>query len=160
MNWLTFDQWVWMNEWVEKPWNGHELYILMSLYLSTTLHTWHGSSHILVVLVQEPKSWMEAQSSCLLATKEILKSNGLLVNNTDNAIWVNLHGGKWMWSDGTRPSFTHWQSNMPNICRLNELCTISHNGGWETQSCTEKFPSFCHSEFVCWLWSEVRLVRF
>lgn len=86
---------------------------------------------------------MEAQSSCQLATKKTLESKGLLVNN-DKGIWVNLHEGEWMWSDGARLSFTRWQSNMPPS-RLNESCAALHNGGWETQDCTKRFPFFCHN---------------
>lgn len=94
---------------------------------------------------------MEAQRFCPLATKKTLESKGLLVNNM-SGIWVNLHEGEWMWSDGARPFFTGWQSNMPDASHLNESCAAFHNGGWETQNCTERFPFFCHnSEFLCWL---------
>ncbi|XP_076144849.1 uncharacterized protein LOC143127315 isoform X2 [Alosa pseudoharengus] len=71
------------------------------------------------VRIEKPKTWMDAQSYCQetqgqLATTEGLKADDRLVNDTDKAIWVNLQGRNWTWSDGYEPSFTYWRRNWPS----------------------------------------------
>ncbi|XP_062372849.1 C-type mannose receptor 2-like [Sardina pilchardus] len=101
-------------------------------------------SHSFVLI--EKKTWMDAQSHCQVATAEGLNAEGLLVNRTDKAIWVNLQGRNWTWSDGDEPSFTNWHRNWPKAS-VTCAAVFQNPGGqgeWEPQDCTERSPFFCY----------------
>ncbi|XP_060883053.1 asialoglycoprotein receptor 2-like [Labrus mixtus] len=100
------------------------------------------------ILVNETKTWTEAQRYCRerytdLASVRNQSENdqikGLLKNSNT---WIGLHRDSWGWSDGSPYSLRKWATNRPRS-GFGTPCALLHRGLWEDMNCdTERY-------FVC-----------
>ncbi|XP_030279544.1 galactose-specific lectin nattectin-like [Sparus aurata] len=63
--------------------------------------------------------------------------------------WIGLFDaiqeGKWLWTDGSRLTFTRWARKRPDNFRGKEHCTHMYSRGnvWNDINCDAKLPSVC-----------------
>ncbi|XP_066517951.1 macrophage mannose receptor 1-like [Hoplias malabaricus] len=118
------------------------------------------------VLVNENKTWTEAQSYCRqkytdLATvnnmEEMMNLNTTLKDKTTSSVWIGLNRGntgRWLWSlaDGGLYSegeeYRNWSLGQPDNAGGIEYCgTIFYcNGKWNDDSCNKTHPFVCYDE--------------
>ncbi|XP_052417765.1 C-type mannose receptor 2-like [Carassius gibelio] len=111
-----------------------------------------------IVLIQEPKTWTEAQSYCRekytdLATVQSDEDRAKLKEaanavNFQSLAWVGFYRVSWGWSyQNTPASYTMWESWDPDLPKTSEACvSVQANGRWGDRGCTEKDYFFCQTD--------------
>ncbi|XP_041103278.1 lactose-binding lectin l-2-like [Polyodon spathula] len=106
------------------------------------------------------KTWADAELHCLslggnLASvhsdddnqfiQDLIKSNEKKVSLT----WLGgsdcFKEGSWVWTDGSKWDYSHWNKNEPNNQGV-ENCLHTNwggSGGWNDYSCTAQYPFVC-----------------
>ncbi len=111
------------------------------------------------VLIEEPKTWAEAQSYCRekhmdLATVQSDEDRAKLKEaandvNFQSFAWIGFYNGvlTWRWSyQNTVVSYTKWESWEPDMSRTNEACAfIDVNQRWGDVNCLEEKYFFCQT---------------
>ncbi|XP_031440811.1 lymphocyte antigen 75-like [Clupea harengus] len=108
------------------------------------------------VLIDEKKSWREAQSYCRENYIDLVSVRNQEVNKRiedkvrllqSEAVWIGLFRDNWMWSDQTNSSFRKWGKNMPDN-KTNDNCAVTKQnedeGKWRGRKCDEEHPFICH----------------
>ena len=106
-------------------------------------------------------NWNAAKSAC-----EALGSKLVIVNSQaeqraltskisgSKSMWIGLYRdpkdkSRWLWVDGSRPTYTYWNSGEPNNSGGDEDCgeMISKNRGhkWNDMPCKFSFPYICET---------------
>ncbi|XP_059396148.1 macrophage mannose receptor 1-like [Carassius carassius] len=111
-----------------------------------------------IVLIQEPKTWTEAQSYCRekytdLATVQSdedrakLKEAANAVNFLSVA-WIGFYREVWHWSYQNTPiSYVTWDTNNPNSPNTDEACVVVKTSTqWADRDCTEPHGFFCQTD--------------
>uniref|UniRef100_A0A8C7XLU3 C-type lectin domain-containing protein n=1 Tax=Oryzias sinensis TaxID=183150 RepID=A0A8C7XLU3_9TELE len=106
------------------------------------------------VLVDQQKSWLDAQAHCRsqhtdLSSIRSLAENNLLgggssTSTSPTSAWIGLHRSLWAWSDGSSATFRQFglvQSNGRDDCVLME----SSSSTWFWRPCTEYHPFLCNT---------------
>uniref|UniRef100_A0A3B5Q8F1 C-type lectin domain-containing protein n=1 Tax=Xiphophorus maculatus TaxID=8083 RepID=A0A3B5Q8F1_XIPMA len=108
-------------------------------------------------LIQEKKTWTEAQSYCRekhtdlisgtkqLQDEEVKNETSSVGNNT--YILIGLFREKWRWSDGSSFSFRNWTKGFDYQAEYKGQCatTVFGDGGrWKNENCNEKKPFICY----------------
>ena len=102
-------------------------------------------------------NWNAAKADC-----EALGSNLVVINSqaelqaltskVASTTWIGLHRdpkdkSRWLWVDGSRPNYTHWNTGEPN--GLHEECTEmypkSRGWKWNDGVCSNAFPYVCET---------------
>ncbi|GFN88644.1 metalloendopeptidase [Plakobranchus ocellatus] len=104
------------------------------------------------------KTHADAQADCVshrgtLTTSVNMKENkfirDLMGPGKSPFVWLGLTDtkteGKFVWMDGTLPTFTYWYGREPNDWgRYGEDCAhLLHNGQWNDNRCSKKFKYIC-----------------
>ena len=101
-------------------------------------------------------NWNAAKSACqaLGGTLAMVKSQAeqqALASKISHATWIGLHRdskdpSRWLWVDGTRPSYARWYSGEPN--NRNEWCGEMHvkSDGW---SWNDGYCSLSDRHYIC-----------
>ncbi|XP_068163788.1 C-type mannose receptor 2 [Antennarius striatus] len=103
---------------------------------------------------ENSKTWNEAQAYCrrmdteLAIVRNPLENNELIGRVTHvSPFWIGLKKMLWMWSDGSYPSFVHWdpaQSLPASLdCALLDVRKVCL--GMEETDCNNAFPFLCYS---------------
>ncbi|XP_062372718.1 C-type mannose receptor 2-like isoform X2 [Sardina pilchardus] len=105
------------------------------------------------VLINERKSWREAQEFCrqhhtdLVSVRDeeedqLIKEE---VGTGCKIVWIGLFRDDWTWSDQRTSSFRHWRSPFPdNQKKDNCAVTMLKQGTWEDRKCNaNEYPFFC-----------------
>ncbi|XP_023202171.1 C-type mannose receptor 2-like [Xiphophorus maculatus] len=110
-------------------------------------------------LIQEKKTWTEAQSYCRenhtdlisgtkqLQDEEVEKETSSVGN--DPYIFIGLFREKWRWSDGSSFSFRNWTKGFDYQVEYRGQCamTVFGDGGrWRNENCNEKKPFICYDD--------------
>uniref|UniRef100_A0A667WM85 C-type lectin domain-containing protein n=1 Tax=Myripristis murdjan TaxID=586833 RepID=A0A667WM85_9TELE len=71
------------------------------------------------ILVEEHKSWSEAQSYCRQSYTDLASIRNLAENEEirgliSEASWIGLFRDAWKWSDGSTMSFSKWDNSQPS----------------------------------------------
>uniref|UniRef100_A0A672LKX4 C-type lectin domain-containing protein n=1 Tax=Sinocyclocheilus grahami TaxID=75366 RepID=A0A672LKX4_SINGR len=110
-----------------------------------------------IVLIEEPKTWPEAQSYCReehvdLATVQSAEDRAKLkvaanAVNFQSVAWIGLHIVVWRWSYQLTPiSYSMWDSSQPDLYHTIEACGAVHsNGRWGDRYCTTQDNFFCQT---------------
>uniref|UniRef100_A0A3B5LLU2 C-type lectin domain-containing protein n=1 Tax=Xiphophorus couchianus TaxID=32473 RepID=A0A3B5LLU2_9TELE len=108
-------------------------------------------------LIQERKTWAEAQSYCrekhtdlISGTKQLqdeeVKKETSSVGD-DTYILIGLFREKWRWSDGSSFSFRNWTKLFDYQAEYRGQCamTVFDNGGrWRNENCDGRKPFICY----------------
>ncbi|XP_043101105.1 C-type lectin galactose-binding isoform-like [Puntigrus tetrazona] len=112
------------------------------------------------VVIQDPKTWTEAQSYCReehvdLATVQSDEDRAKLKEAANDEsfqsfAWIGFYNGvlAWRWSYlNAASSFTKWESWEPDTSRTEEACAfIDGNRLWGDASCTQEKYFFCQTD--------------
>ncbi|KAK2913239.1 hypothetical protein Q8A67_001638 [Cirrhinus molitorella] len=111
-----------------------------------------------LILIQEPKTWSEAQSHCKeyhfdLATvqtdEDRFKIQEIAASmNFSNRAWMGFYDGvfAWRWSyQDQNLGYNNWDALEDTTSRTQRMCGVIRNTGhWHVASCEEQKPSFCY----------------
>uniref|UniRef100_A0A672PA51 C-type lectin domain-containing protein n=1 Tax=Sinocyclocheilus grahami TaxID=75366 RepID=A0A672PA51_SINGR len=109
------------------------------------------------VLIEEPKTWAEAQSYCRekytdLVTVQSDADRAKLKEAVDavsftSVAWIGFYKVFWLWShQNTVISYAKWGNQEPNLLKTHEACaTVSEYEQWSDTSCTELKYFFCQT---------------
>ena len=66
--------------------------------------------------------------------------------------WIGLHRdpkdiSRWLWIDGTRPTYTNWNTGEPNGLheRCGEIWTSAYKWRWNDESCSSARQYVCET---------------
>ena len=118
-----------------------------------------------------PKNWMHIQGSCYKTSSGTLNWNAAksacealgsklaivksqselqaLAQKVRRDVWIGLHRdprdkSRWIWVDGTRVSYSHWNKGEPNNAGGNEGCAVMYaSGKWNDIGC--RYPD----QYLC-----------
>jgi len=99
-------------------------------------------------------NWNAAKSACeTLGSKlAMIKSQAVqqaLAPKISTHTWIGLHrdpkdNSRWLWVDGTKPTYTNWDRGEPNNAGQNEACGYMRPGsGWNDAHCTYSTRYIC-----------------
>lgn len=112
-------------------------------------------------------TWGEAELQCvseganLVSIHSVEEHNfvNLLIKNfdpTQSNTWIGLTDihkeGGWMWSDGSKVRFSHWNAQEPNNSGGNENCGHTNDRSlfkWNDIHCFNKYAFVCASRTLC-----------
>ncbi|XP_078140656.1 C-type mannose receptor 2-like [Centroberyx gerrardi] len=105
------------------------------------------------ILVNESKTWTEAQSYCrerytdLASVRNQAENDEIKMKNQGSNAWIGLFRDLWKWSDGSATSFTNWntENSEPNGY-IAESCVASRYGKWEDWPCSQRFYFACYND--------------
>ena len=97
------------------------------------------------------KSACEALGSRLVVVNSKAEQQALASKITYNArTWLGFHRNhrdksRWLWVDGSKPTYTNWNSREPNSLREECAEIYPKSGGWKwnDQSCSDSFRYIC-----------------
>lgn len=132
-------------------------------YLYWLLHlTFAGKqdTNITYVLIQENKTWIDAQSYCRQHHTDLVSVR----NQTENTeiekkislrglpVWIGLFLDSWRWSDQSDSSFRNWLSGWSSTDQRYN-CTLvsshpysSHYYKWINKPCDNNYPFICYGK--------------
>ena len=121
-----------------------------------------------------PNSWINLQGSCYKFSSkalnwnaaksacEVLRSSLVVINSqtkqqaltskVSQQVWIGMHRdpkdkSRWLWVDGSRPTYTNWNTGEPN--NLHEECGMMYNKAhgwkWNDRGCSSQFPYICET---------------
>uniref|UniRef100_A0A673HXA6 C-type lectin domain-containing protein n=1 Tax=Sinocyclocheilus rhinocerous TaxID=307959 RepID=A0A673HXA6_9TELE len=109
-----------------------------------------------MILVSEPKSWMEALKQCRDRYVDLASLSSAMEQHTDenkvegvqsNYVWIGLNFlvGSWIWVYGDNIQCENWVNGGKLQCPVAHRCgalTVS-NGKWEAKPCEERLFFLC-----------------
>ncbi|XP_027893779.1 macrophage mannose receptor 1-like isoform X3 [Xiphophorus couchianus] len=117
-----------------------------------TTHKYH--------LIEERKTWLEAQSYCrekhtdlISGTKQLQEAENMMnasgfIDYWRKPIYIGLFSNTWRWSDGSGFSFEPWYLQFdyqPNRGQC-AVTVFDDEGRWRNENCTERKPFICYSD--------------
>ncbi|RXN30216.1 C-type mannose receptor 2-like protein [Labeo rohita] len=138
----------------------NEMTVIMKPYTSAWIGfcSFTGGTLLDYVLIQEQKTWDEAQTYCRknyidLATVQSTDDSANLqeaVYKMAKMAWIGLYNdiNNWRWSyQDEQIMFQNWYTGEPNNYDGHEECGVMMDiSTWNDWSCTALFPFFCYSE--------------
>ena len=123
---------------------------LPSITLEVCPRTWIYLQGSCYKISSHTMNWNTAKSACqgLGGTLAMVKSQAeqrALASKISHITWIGLHGdpkdsSRWLWVDGTRPSYTRWYSGEPNNSGGNEgygeMYVKSDGWSWNDAPCS------------------------
>ncbi|CAB1351858.1 unnamed protein product, partial [Coregonus sp. 'balchen'] len=116
------------------------------------------STNLTYILIQEKKTWRDAQSYCRQNHTDLVSVR----NQTENTeidqkislrglpVWIGLFQDYWRWSDQSNSSFRNWLPGWPSVnqrlnCILMSLYPYSDQTKLINKPCAYSFPFICYS---------------
>ncbi|XP_060755395.1 macrophage mannose receptor 1-like isoform X2 [Neoarius graeffei] len=105
------------------------------------------------ILINEKKTWREAQTYCrenhtdLVSVRNQTENEeirGMMQNSSYWDFSIGLFHDFWEWSDQSNSSFRYWRSNKPSGGLNCAAVSVSEPHYWSDVSCIEKLPFICH----------------
>ncbi|MED6266988.1 hypothetical protein CHARACLAT_007649 [Characodon lateralis] len=112
-------------------------------------------------------TWGEAELQCVSEGANLVSIHSieehdfvdLLIKNFDptrTLTWIGLTDlhkeGGWIWSDGSKYKFSHWDHSQPDNAGGIEHCGHTNHGQrfyWNDRVCSDKFSFVCATRRVC-----------
>ncbi|XP_073792207.1 C-type mannose receptor 2 [Danio rerio] len=156
------------NWYVQQPlnWGGQSLCVYLSAYRGIWREFSCSQMYLFVcydgrvnasssyVLVNQYKSWTDAQSYCREHHTDLVSIRNEIENYmvqrllpNSNNVWIGLYRSR-SWSDQSNSSFSNWRSGQPDNAGNSEYCTavsFSDYGSWTDENCNTAFPFICYS---------------
>lgn len=106
------------------------------------------------VLINQPKTWYDAQTYCRQHHTDLASAR----NATENSIvakknywlwtWFGLIRDPWFWSDqSTKVSIINWWSGNADDYLKNKSCVYLYGVLADVEQCSNPLPFFCSGEF-------------
>ncbi|XP_052417766.1 macrophage mannose receptor 1-like isoform X1 [Carassius gibelio] len=123
-----------------------------------------------IVLIQEPKTWTEAQSYCRekytdLATVQSDEDRAKLKEaanavNFQSLAWIGFYREVWHWSYQNTPiSYVTWDTGNPDVPVTDEACVGEKpSGQWGDRYCTDQYNFFCQTDKQDTLQNKFKLI--
>ncbi|XP_050961458.1 C-type mannose receptor 2 isoform X1 [Labeo rohita] len=107
------------------------------------------------VLVDQIKTWNEAQSYCREHYTDLVSIRNRFENYRVRALfsyfytlWIGLYRTR-SWSDQSNSSFSNWKTEQPDNAGNSEYCTavsFSDSGKWTDEKCSTILPFVCYRD--------------
>ncbi|XP_017277663.1 lactose-binding lectin l-2-like [Kryptolebias marmoratus] len=128
---------------------------------------WYSYNGRCYKYVATQMTWADAELYCLSQGSNLVSIHSLgehnfvksLIMNFDpyqRHTWIGLTDvhkeGRWMWSDGSKYSFSQWSDREPNNLKGVEHCGETNFGNtlrWNDQLCSDMIPFVCASRMSC-----------
>ncbi|XP_038842554.1 ladderlectin-like [Salvelinus namaycush] len=122
---------------------------------------WHPYGSRCFKFVSIPQSWSDSEQNCLALGGNLASVHNLLEYQFMQSLTKDTNGhlpdtfiggfdavkeGLWMWSDGSRFDYTHWNTDEPNNTGGKENCLQMNAAGeklWFDVTCEWKIASLC-----------------
>ena len=102
-------------------------------------------------------NWNAAKSACKALGSDLVVINSqtelqALTSKVSQTVWIGMQRdpkdkSRWLWVDGSRPTYTHWNTGEPNS--INEECAEMypkvHGWKWNDLGCQATFPYVCET---------------
>ncbi|KAK7910400.1 hypothetical protein WMY93_015084 [Mugilogobius chulae] len=99
------------------------------------------------VLVDESKTWLEAQQYCRTNHTDLVSGRNQQFEEKYSSCspecWIGLSRDTWGWSDQSGSSFRNWNTDVnPNDQK--ECAALVDQDRWERKDCSDSKPFICH----------------
>ena len=105
-------------------------------------------------------NWNAAKSACKALGSDLVVINSqtelqALTSKVSQTVWIGMHRdrkdkSRWLWVDGSRPTYTHWYPGEPN--GLHEECAEMyskvHGCQWNDQPCSSARLYVCETRGI------------
>uniref|UniRef100_A0A3P8UMP7 Macrophage mannose receptor 1-like n=1 Tax=Cynoglossus semilaevis TaxID=244447 RepID=A0A3P8UMP7_CYNSE len=128
------------------------------------------------ILVQELKTWSEAQRYCRdthtdlssVVNEQVNKLIGSKLSalqdiegtSNDPLTWIGLHRDGWTWSEDNNSTYRHWAEKEPDLNDETKRCVMvdvdSKSADWHNERCDESERFLCQSLVVS---SSLRIMK-
>ncbi|KAG9337228.1 hypothetical protein JZ751_029620, partial [Albula glossodonta] len=107
------------------------------------------------ILVNQGKTWREAQSYCrehhkdLAGVKNRAENQEIKQTAGGQEVWIGLFREFWKWSDQSSSSYRYWSTGQPDNAGGNENCAVvsaADAGRWKDLDCNEPKPFVCYED--------------
>lgn len=98
------------------------------------------------ILIEENKSWREAQEYCRTFHTDLANVRTCAKNNVSD-VWIGLFKDFWSWSDQSNISFRFWNFSLLKPMDRHHNCTVvmvNQTGRWNDVQCNITLPFICH----------------
>lgn len=127
-----------------------------NMFLSTGLCSYTRGALREYVLIQDQKTWNEAQAYCRMNHLDL----ATVQNNEDSAnlqeavykmtkiAWIGLYNdiNSWRWSyEDEKMTFQSWNMGEPNNYNGYEECVMMQGSTWNDWGCSDLLPFFCYN---------------
>lgn len=127
-----------------------------NMFLSTGLCSYTRGALREYVLIQDQKTWDEAQAYCRMNHLDL----ATVQNNEDSAnlqeavykmtkiAWIGLYNdiNSWRWSyEDEKMTFQSWNMGEPNNYNGYEECVMMQGSTWNDWGCSDLLPFFCYN---------------
>lgn len=122
-----------------------------------------------------PRNWIHLQGSCYLISSRALNWNAAksacealgsklamvksqaelqaISPKLRQHVWIGLHRdpkdtSRWLWVDGTRPTYTNWNAGEPNGRnheKCGEMYSVRYQGRWNDAPCSNGYHFVCET---------------
>ncbi|XP_042597824.1 C-type mannose receptor 2-like [Cyprinus carpio] len=100
------------------------------------------------ILIEENKSWREAQEYCRTFHTDLANVRTCAKNNVSD-VWIGLFKDFWSWSDQSNISFRFWNFSLLKPMDRHHNCTVvmvNQTGRWNDVQCNTTLPFICHGD--------------
>ena len=106
-------------------------------------------------------NWNAAKSACGALRSQLVVINSqaeqqAIASKISRTTWIGMHRdpkdkSRWLWVDGSRPTYTNWNTGEPN--GRHEECAQMypkiHGWEWNDAICTVAYPYVCETRGTC-----------
>uniref|UniRef100_A0AAX7SW35 C-type lectin domain-containing protein n=1 Tax=Astatotilapia calliptera TaxID=8154 RepID=A0AAX7SW35_ASTCA len=110
-------------------------------------------ANVTFILINNPMTWTEARSFCRAHYTDLASVRNMSENQkikelipAGQKVWIGLFRG-WMWTDGSKTSFTYWNVNQPSSV-VSYNCAALYFGAagkWESYTCDFQRGFVCYN---------------
>uniref|UniRef100_A0A3Q2VMR9 C-type lectin domain-containing protein n=1 Tax=Haplochromis burtoni TaxID=8153 RepID=A0A3Q2VMR9_HAPBU len=112
-----------------------------------------SESDVTFVFIKKKMTWTDAQSFCRANYTDLASVRNMSENQKikelipkGKKVWIGLFRG-WMWTDGSKTSFTYWNVNQPSSVVSYNCASVYFGaaGKWESHTCDFRRGFICYN---------------
>jgi len=129
----------------------------LSIHLLVCQNSWINLQGSCYKFSSKALNWNAAKSACEALGSSLVVINSqteqqALISQVSQQAWIGMYRdpkdkSRWLWVDGSRPTYTHWYPGEPN--NIYEECGLMYNnvhgGKWNDRGCSSQLPYVCET---------------